>query len=234
MTPRFSIFSKGGNKRCRNTKLLAAGRPRVVRPRLLVATTSAIKIAARQTASMGDSVDVFNVGRFSLPEDSRSNETVSPVATEDKNAVKVGQVVEKYGYQYLWTTRHMYVSELETWRTVGDDVADSAVQSNLKTRQKTTRKQSQNSRREEDLLTRLKGKCQRGAANNLDDGYDEAKQFMESMALPDWVDWQRVRRGQLFFLKHLVGASTCLLHISLIGGFGAPKINKVLLFYALS
>eukprot|EP00854_Cymbomonas_tetramitiformis_P012507 gene12507-14779_t len=103
---------------------------------------------------MGDSVDVFNVGRFSLSEESRSKEKVTPVATEDK------------------------------------------------------------------------GKCQRREGNKPDDGYDEAKQFMESLALPDWVDWERVRRGQLFFLKHLVGASTCLLHISLIGGFGAPKINK--------
>ncbi|KAK3272722.1 hypothetical protein CYMTET_18998 [Cymbomonas tetramitiformis] len=177
---------------------------------------------------MGDSVDVFNVGRFSLSEESRSKEKVTPVATEDKNAVKVGQVVEKYGYQYLWTTMHISVSELETWRTLGDDVADSAVQSDLETRHKSTSEQSQKCRRAEDLLTRLKGKCQRREGNKPDDGYDEAKQFMESLALPDWVDWERVRRGQLFFLKHLVGASTCLLHISLIGGFGAPKINKVL------
>ena len=45
---------------------------------------------------------------------------------------------------------------------------------------------------------------------------------------PDWVDWSFLRRGQIVFLAHAASASLSLLHRSLIGGFSAPKILKVL------
>lgn len=55
-----------------------------------------------------------------------------------------------------------------------------------------------------------------------------AQAFLEhAVDIPDWVDWARVERGQQFYLTHAVGLGSCLLHLSLIGGFAAPRINKV-------
>ena len=51
----------------------------------------------------------------------------------------------------------------------------------------------------------------------------------ESMrTVPEWVDYSKVKRGQLVFLKHTTSASLGLLYYSLVGGFSAPKIVKVL------
>jgi len=47
-------------------------------------------------------------------------------------------------------------------------------------------------------------------------------------ATPAWVDWGRVRRGQLFFERNSLPLLVGLLNLSLTGGFGAPKINAVL------
>jgi len=45
---------------------------------------------------------------------------------------------------------------------------------------------------------------------------------------PEWLDWTQVEQGQLVFLKHSASAAMGLLYFSLIGGFSAPKIVKVL------
>ena len=45
---------------------------------------------------------------------------------------------------------------------------------------------------------------------------------------PDWIDWELIKNGQHFFLKNAGAASLGLLYFSLIGGFSAPKITKVL------
>ena len=50
----------------------------------------------------------------------------------------------------------------------------------------------------------------------------------ESTQLPDWIDWAKVRRGQQFFVSRLPGCAAALLHVSLVGGFGAPLIARVL------
>ena len=53
--------------------------------------------------------------------------------------------------------------------------------------------------------------------------------FAESvLTLPPWLDWETARQGQYIFLKHYGSASLGLLYVSLIGGFAAPKITKVL------
>ena len=53
--------------------------------------------------------------------------------------------------------------------------------------------------------------------------------FAESVLLePAWLDWEQVRQGQQVFLKHYGSAALGLLYVSLVGGFAAPKITKVL------
>ena len=45
---------------------------------------------------------------------------------------------------------------------------------------------------------------------------------------PEWLDWKTLNHGQLVFIKHSQSAAMGLLYFSLIGGFSAPKIVKVL------
>ena len=48
------------------------------------------------------------------------------------------------------------------------------------------------------------------------------------LSQPPWLDWELLRYGQYVFLKHYGSAALGLLYVSLIGGFAAPKITKVL------
>ena len=45
---------------------------------------------------------------------------------------------------------------------------------------------------------------------------------------PPWLDRKLLREGQLFFLRYSTSASIGMLYFSLLGGFSAPKIIKVL------
>jgi hypothetical protein len=45
---------------------------------------------------------------------------------------------------------------------------------------------------------------------------------------PDWLDRSKLAVGQEFYRAHTLGCNLGLLHLSLIGGFGAPLINRVL------
>ena len=47
-------------------------------------------------------------------------------------------------------------------------------------------------------------------------------------AEPPWLDWGLLARGQDVYLRHLPSAGLVLFNVSLIGGFSAPKITKVL------
>jgi hypothetical protein len=47
-------------------------------------------------------------------------------------------------------------------------------------------------------------------------------------AVPSWVDWARIRRGQEFYVANAAAAGTCLLNLGLIAGFGASRLNRVL------
>ena len=56
-----------------------------------------------------------------------------------------------------------------------------------------------------------------------------ANAFLDAVTtVPEWVDWDRVVRGQRVFIKNCTAFSLALLHISLVGGFGAPRVNSVL------
>ena len=66
------------------------------------------------------------------------------------------------------------------------------------------------------------------AASDAPDG--AMRQFADSVrTLPSWLDWESLARGQEVFVRYAGAAEMSLLHLSLVGGFGAPKINKVLL-----
>eukprot|EP00596_Hydrurales_sp_CCMP1899_P006912 CAMPEP_0119047468 /NCGR_PEP_ID=MMETSP1177-20130426/53275_1 /TAXON_ID=2985 /ORGANISM="Ochromonas sp, Strain CCMP1899" /LENGTH=398 /DNA_ID=CAMNT_0007022107 /DNA_START=222 /DNA_END=1415 /DNA_ORIENTATION=+ len=53
--------------------------------------------------------------------------------------------------------------------------------------------------------------------------------FIKSIEIePEWLNWDLLKMGQHVFLKHAGLAGLGLLYVSLIGGFAAPKIGKVL------
>jgi hypothetical protein len=47
-------------------------------------------------------------------------------------------------------------------------------------------------------------------------------------AVPDWVDWAQLERGQDVFVVHAPAAALSLYYLSLVGGFSAPLITRVL------
>ena len=58
---------------------------------------------------------------------------------------------------------------------------------------------------------------------------DRLRAFAASvLTQPPWLDWELLGYGQYVFLKHSGSAALGLMYVSLIGGFAAPKITKVL------
>ena len=49
------------------------------------------------------------------------------------------------------------------------------------------------------------------------------------MTIPSWVDPETISRGQTVFWKNAPACGMALMYLSLVGGFGAPRINKVLI-----
>lgn len=45
---------------------------------------------------------------------------------------------------------------------------------------------------------------------------------------PDWLNFETLKKGQLVFYRYASSASMALLYFSLVGGFSAPKIVKVI------
>ena len=45
---------------------------------------------------------------------------------------------------------------------------------------------------------------------------------------PKWVDWAKIKQGQDTFVRYAPACGTSLYYISLVGGFSAPLITRVL------
>lgn len=58
-------------------------------------------------------------------------------------------------------------------------------------------------------------------------GHAEAVALLDALhTVPAWVDAAAIARGQETFNRYGLTALPVLLCFSLVGGFGAPKINK--------
>lgn len=126
-------------------------------------------------------------------------------------------VLSGFGFLVRWRSDlHVPPSALEPLRSIGDDLGDAAARE-IKRRVLMPCKDGKRQPQGIDFLHSIAGESQ--AARNLID---------HATAMPPWVDWDRVRRGQQFFLRNIGPIGLALLNLSLIGGFGAPKINAVL------
>jgi hypothetical protein len=56
----------------------------------------------------------------------------------------------------------------------------------------------------------------------------EQRSLNKLSEVPEWVDWDLIEQGQCLFLRYPTVSSMALMYYSLIGGFAAPKIIKVL------
>jgi hypothetical protein len=121
--------------------------------------------------------------------------------------VQVGDAVQKLGAEFIWSKNHWRSVELEKLRAEGDGVADRALDF-LALKAKA------------DPLTTIDSKAR-------NDGNVKLLQ-KQLEAVPSWVDWDSVARGQAFFRSHAAAAGISLLHLALVGGFSIPKVNKVL------
>ena len=120
-----------------------------------------------------------------------------------------------YNYPILYPEHHLSQAHLESLRYQYDEVADQALEA----------------------LFAIAKEESVSFSSLLDQYLDETRSFDDPRlqlllnqikTAPDWVDWNLLRRGQILFMAHAASASLSLLHLSLIGGFSAPKILKVL------
>lgn len=118
----------------------------------------------------------------------------------------VGDFIDHLGLTFYWSKEHRTAQQLDQLRTIGDDLADEALVA-----------------------------MQLGASDDPMKQLNQPNQPIPVQALhkqltsvPSWVDWDQIKRGQEVFVRYAGGSGLTLLHCSLVGGFGAPKINKVL------
>ena len=123
--------------------------------------------------------------------------------------VQLGCGVAKYGQRFVWTKLHLTASQLAPLRLEGDahglmDAATAEVAGSGR---------------------------EVGAAvlrSSPGDGTACGACLAAASELPDWVDLDRVGRGQKVFQRYLPHVSVTLFYLSLVGGFSAAVITKVL------
>ncbi|KAF8939745.1 hypothetical protein EDD21DRAFT_334158 [Dissophora ornata] len=127
--------------------------------------------------------------------------------------LKPGELFVHWDYDILWTENHIPASRLEPLRKVGDVLADNALEV-LKV------KPGQDGFKALlEYTSRPENEQESPAPQLLMD---------QMMTVPEWVDWEQVRRGQEVYWRYHLFIINALLHFSLAGGFAIPKIAKVL------
>ena len=120
-------------------------------------------------------------------------------------SVEVGVSVTKYGQRFVWTEHHKTAAELQPLRQRGDPLMDAALPE----------------KPGKDALASIE------QAAVADPDGAAARLLEHAMHPPDWVDWERVARGQAVYRRYLPLAGVVLYNMSLVGGFSAPLISKV-------
>lgn len=115
--------------------------------------------------------------------------------------------IEHFGQSFTWdATLHTAAESLEPLRAVGDPLMDAAL-AELEVAPS------------DDLLARL---------HHARAGTASARLQASLIAEPAWLDWKLLAEGQRVFMRYLPAISLILYNVSLVGGFSAPKITKVL------
>ena len=126
-----------------------------------------------------------------------------------------GQVVNHFGMTFRVTKDHMNSTTMDKTRQIGDLLADNALEEALDSTTAPPAGQNFLNLVQTRAITLPNGACAAFLAHLREPP-------------PFDVDWKQIERGQLAYLSRAPAASLSLLHLSLVGGFSAPKINKVL------
>ena len=137
-------------------------------------------------------------------------DTVEPDVHKD-------DIVEKCGYIVTWTNEHKVLKQIQPLRIRGDPLIDNLLNCVSVSHNESTWIQWIQQQHK-----------------SIDTKYNaEQKDAISALlthihTVPDWVDYDRVKRGQSVFLRYCMPCLMSLFNLSLIGGVSAPKINAVL------
>jgi hypothetical protein len=136
-------------------------------------------------------------------------------------APQPGELVGKFGQDFLWSQQHWLASDLEPWRQRGDDEVD-AILARVQPGPAVD-------------VVKLAADAAQGASPVSGETRDAAERramlaawHNKMSAVPEWVDWAQLERGQEVFVVHAPAAALSLYYLSLVGGFSAPLITRVL------
>ncbi|KAG0043269.1 hypothetical protein BGZ83_011643 [Gryganskiella cystojenkinii] len=130
------------------------------------------------------------------------------------NNLHSGQRIRIWGLNVVWSENHVRAGDLEPFRVKGDPLADDALE-------------TLGIKRGQDSYSALTNHAQ---WVNESSGSDAPCKLLDQlMTVPDWVDWDKIQRGQQVFLKYVLYISIGLIHYSITGGFNAPKLVKTIL-----
>ena len=144
----------------------------------------------------------------------------------------VGTVVRQLDYSFVWTAKHPRISELLEMRTRADPDADLLL-AKLKIgfNEDAVAIIAQRAQRHTAAVKEQRQEQQSSPLASSDSSAVDADCFRfmtKYSSVPSWVDWGQIARGQRVFQRYGPIGLLILLYSSLIGGFGAPLINKVL------
>jgi hypothetical protein len=183
---------------------------------LVVIDAESKRSSAMTARIVRSACQVFNSGRFAADGDPLAAEDISKLPYERRlevlDAAPNGSLYIGFGFFVRVSGCHLRPSQLTPLRWIGDDAGDKAVLA-LKTAR------GANLPHVDSLAALTSMRAHVGCAQDF---------VTEAETVPPWVDWDRIRRGQEFFLRNAGSLCVALLNLALIGGFGAPKINAVL------
>ncbi|KAJ5151741.1 hypothetical protein N7492_010036 [Penicillium capsulatum] len=150
---------------------------------------------------------------------------------------KPGTKIDKWGYSFIWTEQHILREETDPLQYESDTLADDALERLLALKNEINEKKGAQGAPQGDLYAILRD-------HHTED--DTLNRFWsEAHAVPDWVDWEQIERGQKYFsryaLSNLVGfalqgfiaensaASRVVEVLVRTGGFSTKQLLKRLL-----
>lgn len=130
-----------------------------------------------------------------------------------KKKLKPQTLITYLGLRFVWTREHdESLKVLKSLNNIGDPLADSCIS-----------EISSSMKRGDDFLEAVESY----ATSNPSSSCSKLLKFI-SEPPPFPVDLESISSGKKFFMSHLPISSLALLHLSLIGGFSSPSINKTL------
>jgi hypothetical protein len=114
-----------------------------------------------------------------------------------------------FGWPLRFTPHHIDNSVLDKLRLKFDDVGDDCLAALCEGREST-----------DSFLSKIADPANRTYKD------ERLQKFVDEVCMvPEWVDWNKLRRGQEVFIQNHAFAAMALLYFSLIGGSALPFVS---------